>query len=178
MNHPIASVTPINLPIRRCAAADHPRILEIINSAAAKYRGVIPADRWHEPYMALEELQSEIAAGVVFLGCEIAGHLEGVMGIQPVKSVQLIRHAYVSPTAQRGGVGTRLIQHVISSTTAQLLVGTWAAATWAVAFYERNGFVLIPCQMTPTVLRMYWTIPDRQVETSVVLARPALPEKK
>lgn len=160
--------------MRRCESADHPRILQIINAAAEAYRGVIPPDCWHEPYMPAAQLERDIAAGVQFSGHEENGTLVGVMGIQRVKDVALVRHAYVWPGLQRAGVGTLLMKHLLTSTEGQILVGTWAAATWAISFYERHGFVLVGRERTPEVLRKYWTIPDRQIATSVVLARPSI----
>lgn len=149
-------------------------ILAIVNSAAEAYRGVIPDDRWHEPYMAASELDGEIAAGVEFWVYEADGVLAGVMGIQPVRDVDLIRHAYVRPGHQRRGVGGALLRHLRSETTRRMLVGTWAAAGWAIRFYRLHGFDLVPNERTPGLLRTYWTVPDRQIETSVVLANPPL----
>jgi GNAT superfamily N-acetyltransferase len=126
--------------------------------------------------MSLAELRHEISAGVAFLGCEIDGELVGVMGIQPVRDVNLIRHAYVRPDRQRHGVGAALIKHLLQQNSRQMLVGTWSAASWAIAFYQRNGFVLCSPTRTITLLRTYWTIPDRQIETSVVLANPPIDE--
>ncbi|HEY7453524.1 MAG TPA: GNAT family N-acetyltransferase [Thermoleophilaceae bacterium] len=146
-------------------------ILAIVNAAAEAYRGVIPADRWHEPYMPIEELDAELEAGVAFLGCELDGELVGVMGIQPVQDVVLIRHAYVSPERQRLGIGGALLEHLADSEPGPLLVGTWADAHWAIAFYERHGFELLARERSAELLRRYWTIPERQIETSVVLAR-------
>jgi N-acetylglutamate synthase-like GNAT family acetyltransferase len=163
-----------SLSMRRCVPSDHPQVLEIINAAAEAYRGVIPADRWHEPYMPEEQLEADIAAGIQFWICERHGEPVGVMGIQPVKGVSLVRHAYVRPDLQRSGVGTMLMNHLLDSASGQILVGTWAAATWAIGFYERHGFSLVSRDRTPALLREYWSIPDRQIETSVVLARPAL----
>ena len=145
-------------------------ILAIINDAAQAYRGVIPVDRWHEPYMPKDELTEEIADGVVFWVAEKAGHLSGVMGMQDKGEVALIRHAYVVPNMQRKGVGTALLHHVIRLTSKPILVGTWNAATWAVTFYQRNGFTLLPEADKNNLLRRYWSIPERQIETSVVLA--------
>jgi GNAT superfamily N-acetyltransferase len=159
--------------IRRCRHDERPAILAIVNAAAEAYRGVIPPDRWHEPYMPAAELDGEIAAGVAFWGYEADGALLGVMGIQPVGDVTLIRHAYVAPGRQRGGVGGALLEHLIATATQPLLVGTWAAAEWAIRFYERHGFVLVSPRRKAELLQTYWTIPDRQVETSVVLARPS-----
>jgi GNAT superfamily N-acetyltransferase len=161
--------------IRRCRDDDRETILAIVNSAAAAYRGVIPADRWHEPYMPAGELDHEIAAGVEFWGYEMDGMLVGVMGIQPVRDVDLIRHAYVLPGSQGHGVGGALIEHLRSLTTRPMLVGTWAAAEWAIRFYERHGFELASPAQKSALLTTYWTIPDRQIETSVVLANPPLP---
>jgi GNAT superfamily N-acetyltransferase len=159
--------------IRRCRDDERPAILAIVNAAAEAYRGVIPADRWHEPYMPAAELDAEIAAGVVFWGmADEDGGLAGIMGVQPVRDVHLIRHAYVAPDRQRGGVGGALLEHLLAGATRRMLVGTWAAATWAIAFYERHGFAAVAREEIAPLLRTYWSIPDRQIETSVVLARP------
>ncbi len=149
-------------------------MLQIINAAAEAYRGVIPADCWHEPYMPEDELAAEIAAGVAFWGYAAAERLLGVMGLQPGREVDLIRHAYVLPEAQRRGVGAALLAHLRARTTRPLLVGTWAAAQWAIRFYERHGFALVPPERKREILTRYWTIPERQIETSVVLANPAI----
>jgi GNAT superfamily N-acetyltransferase len=138
---------------------------------------VIPADRWHEPYMPREELDGEIAAGVAFWGYEADGELVGVMGIQSIGDVDLIRHAYVSPGSQRRGVGGALIEHFARSSTRRMLVGTWAAADWAIRFYRRHGFELVSRERGDRLLREYWSIPDRQIETSVVLASPSFDER-
>ncbi len=140
-----------------------------MNAAAEAYRGVIPADRWHEPYMSAEELDAELAAGVAFWGYDLDGELVGVMGIQSVGDVELIRHAYVSPGSQRHGVGSALLGRLTRSPTRPLLVGTWAAADWAIGFYRRHGFELVSPERKAELLRAYWTIPERQIETSVVL---------
>src|SRR3954471_11680631 len=129
--------------VRECAGEDRPAILAIVNAAAEAYRGVIPADRWREPYMPREELDEEIAAGVTFWGYEDDGALLGVMGVQPVRDVDLIRHAYVAPRAQRRGIGGALLEHLLRSRTRPILIGTWAAAQWAVDFYRRHGFELV-----------------------------------
>jgi GNAT superfamily N-acetyltransferase len=172
--------------IRPCTDADRGAMVAIINGAARAYAGVIPEDRYHEPYMPLEELCAEIDAGVRFWGLYehaegrdgvgegAAAGLAGVMGIQDVDDVTLIRHAYVRPDHQRAGVGGRLLARLVEMAAADepprpLLVGTWAAAWWAVAFYERHGFVLVTPEEKDRLLRRYWTIPERQVETSVVL---------
>ena len=162
--------------IRPCRAGEAAEILAIVNAAAQAYRGVIPADRWHEPYMSSEELAAEIASGVVFWGYESGGELAGVMGVQPVRDVDLIRHAYVAPASQRRGIGAALLAHLTRAPTRQLLVGTWAAAGWAVSFYERHGFELVGRERTAALLKAYWSIPDRQIATSVVLASPPLPD--
>jgi GNAT superfamily N-acetyltransferase len=162
--------------IRRCRDDERPTILSIVNAAAEVYRGVIPADRWREPYMPADELDREIAAGVVFWGYEDDGALLGVMGIQRVRDVDLIRHAYVSPGSQRRGVGSALVEHLARSATRRILVGTWAAADWAISFYRRHGFEQVSPERSAELLKRYWTIPDRQIETSVVLAKPPLDE--
>jgi GNAT superfamily N-acetyltransferase len=159
--------------IRRCRDDERQAILEIVNAAAVAYRGAIPADRWHEPYMPAAELDAEIAAGVEFWGYEGDDGLVGIMGIQPVQDVHLIRHAYVHPDRQRGGVGGALIDHLMRSTERRVLVGTCAAAEWAIAFYRRHGFVQVSPEEKTRLLRRYWDIPERQVETSVVLTAAA-----
>jgi len=156
--------------IRPCRDDERDAILAIVNAAAVAYRGVIPADRWREPYMPADELDEEIAAGVTFWGYEEAGSLIGIMGIQRVRDVDLIRHAYVVPDRQGQGVGGRLLEHIASSATRRMLVGTWAAAEWAIRFYRHHGFELLPREEGAALLRAYWSIPERQVETSVVLA--------
>lgn len=157
------------MQIRLLTQYDHPVIHEIINQAAEAYRGVIPADRWHDPYMSTEELQREIDAGVEFIGCEHDGTIVGVMGVQPVKDVVLIRHAYVRPEMQRHGIGRILLEHLLKLATTPVLIGTWASAEWAIRFYEKQGFELVPPHEAASLLRKYWTIPERQIETSVVL---------
>ncbi len=157
--------------IRRCAAADFDRILAIINDAAQAYRGIIPDDRWKDPYMPAEELADEIAAGIGFDGYEIDGTgLVGVMGVQPVEDVTLIRHAYVATAHRRSGVGSALLEGLLARQDRPVLIGTWAAAEWAVAFYRRHGFQTVPDPEKTRLLRRYWTVPERQIETSVVLA--------
>jgi GNAT superfamily N-acetyltransferase len=155
--------------IRPCRDDERAEILAIVNAAAEAYRGVIPADRWHDPYMAAEELDAEIAAGVAFWGYEAGGALLGVMGVQPVGDVDLIRHAYVRPGSQRRGVGGALLEHLARPATRRLLVGTWAAAEWAIRSYRRHGFEPVSHEEKDRLLKTYWTIPDRQIETSVVL---------
>ena len=159
--------------IRPCREDEREAIFRIVNAAAEAYRGVIPADRWHEPYMPMDELDVQIAAGVEFWAYEDDGELLGVMGIQPVRDVNLIRHAYVMPERQGRGIGGALLEHLLGVATRPMLVGTWAAAGWAIRFYERHGFQHVGEERTAELLREYWDIPDRQVETSVVLARRA-----
>jgi len=148
---------------------DRPAIEAIINEAAEAYRGVIPEDCWHEPYMSGAALRREIEAGVRFWGWEDAGALLGVMGSQRVRDVTLIRHAYVRTAAQGRGIGAALLKFLADQTAGALLVGTWAAAQWAIRFYERHGFRLTADEEKDRLLSTYWTIPDRQRETSVVL---------
>jgi GNAT superfamily N-acetyltransferase len=160
--------------VRALGDGDTGTILAIVNAAAEAYRGVIPADRWHEPYMDAAELRAELAAGVQFSAYEADGDIVGVMGIQPVRKVELIRHAYVLPAWQGRGVGRELMRHLLARVERQVLVGTWAAATWAIVFHERNGFRLVPEPAKALLLRAYWTIPERQADVSVVLAAPPL----
>ena len=160
------------MSIRPCRPDEHDRMLAIVNAAAEAYRGVIPADCWHEPYMTAPQLAREIAAGVAFWGYEADGALVGIMGIQHVRDVDLIRHAYVLPGNQGRGVGGRLLEHLRRSAMRPILVGTWADAVWAIRFYERHGFALVPPARKDVLLQEYWTITPRQVETSVVLASP------
>ena len=163
--------------VRRCHVEERERILEVVNSAAVAYRGVIPDDCWHEPYMPASELDHEIAAGVAFWGYDLDGSLIGVMGIQPVGEVDLIRHAYVMPGNQRHGVGAALLHGLQRLSTKPMLVGTWAAADWAIRFYQRHGFAPVGDELTPSLLRRYWSISDRQIATSTVLANPAWRER-
>ncbi|HEY3317107.1 MAG TPA: GNAT family N-acetyltransferase [Coriobacteriia bacterium] len=155
--------------IRACDEADFDTILAVVNEAAEAYRGVIPPDRWREPYMTADYLRSEIEAGVRFFCVEDQGEVLGVMGIQDVRDVTLVRHAYVRTTAQRRGAGGRLLAHLCDLTERPLLMGTWADATWAVSFYEKYGFKRVGRLETARLLRTYWDIPERQVQTSVVL---------
>ena len=161
--------------IRRCTAVDFDVIEAIINEAAQAYRGVIPADCWHEPYMARSDLLSEIAAGVNFWGWDEAGALIGVMGLQRVGDATLIRHAYVEPAHQGRGVGGALLRALASDASGTLLVGTWAAARWAIRFYERHGFQLLATEDKDRLLNTYWSIPWRQREAPVVLRLAASP---
>ena len=157
--------------IRVCIESDFKRIFEIINEAAHAYKGIIPEDRWHEPYMSFDELRKEIEDGVVFWGLEHDGQLLGVMGIQDKGEVTLIRHAYVLTLAQKMKIGTKLLKYLESLTEKPVLIGTWAVASWAISFYEKNGYVIVSEKEKNYLLRTYWLIPDRQVETSVVLAK-------
>jgi GNAT superfamily N-acetyltransferase len=158
--------------IRPCRDDERGAILTIVNAAAEAYRGVIPADRWHEPYMPAAALDAEIASGVAFWGCEVDGGLVGVMGVQRVRGVDLIRHAYVAPAHQGSAIGGALLEQLKRRSTRRTLVGTWAAAAWAIRFYERHGFALAGPERTAVLLKEYWTVPERQIETSVVLAWP------
>ncbi len=155
--------------IRSMRGPDLPAALAIVNRAAQAYRGVIPADRWRQPYMPARELRTEVAHGVRFRVAEENGRLLGIMGLQERGDVTLIRHAYVTPAAQGKGVGTRLLRELQGRTRKPLLIGTWADAAWAIAFYRRNGFRLTTRSEKDALLRRYWSIPERQVETSVVL---------
>ncbi len=176
------------MAIRPCTASDFEAMLAVINAAAVAYAGVIPADRYHVPYMPAEELREEIAAGVRFFGwfeADDRGGAEGgseklwgLMGVQDVGDVTLIRHAYVLPEHQGRGVGSRLLAHLMSLPQGPLLVGTWADAAWAVRFYERHGFRLVTPDEKDRLLRRYWRIPERQVETSVVLRHIASPSPR
>lgn len=156
--------------IRALDEADFADIHAIINDGAQAYRDVIPPDRWHDPYMSEAHLAGEIDAGVAFTGLAEDGRLVGVIGVQPVDDVTLIRHAYVRTARRRSGIGDRLMAAVLAGLQTPVLVGTWAAATWAVRFYEQHGFRLTDTETKTRLLRRYWTIPERQVETSVVLA--------
>jgi GNAT superfamily N-acetyltransferase len=158
--------------IRKCTQQDLSVMCEIINDAARAYKGVIPEDRWHDPYMPIEELKHEIDDGVEFWGYEEAGNLIGVMGLQDKGDVYLIRHAYVYTSSQRCGIGRELLRHLERMTEKPILIGTWADATWAIRFYEKNGYCLLSRSETDRLLKKYWKIPNRQVVTSVVLANP------
>jgi GNAT superfamily N-acetyltransferase len=155
--------------IRPCTDTDFPTIEAVINEAAQAYRGVIPADCWHEPYMTGSALKTEIEAGVNFWGWDESHTLIGIMGIQHVRDVILIRHAYVRTAHQGRGIGGVLLTFFVGQTTGPLLVGTWAAAEWAIRFYERHGFRLVSPAEKDRLLSTYWSIPSRQRETSVVL---------
>jgi N-acetylglutamate synthase-like GNAT family acetyltransferase len=156
--------------IRRCDDRDFEVTWAIINDGAQAYRGTIPEDRWTEPYMSREKLQHEIDDGVVFWGYEDAGNLLGVMGLQQVRDVTLIRHAYVRTSSQQHGIGAHLLSHLQHLAKGPVLVGTWTDAVWAIRFYERHGFQMVSKNEKDLLLKQYWSIPERQVETSVVLA--------
>jgi GNAT superfamily N-acetyltransferase len=156
--------------IRPCEARDFELLYEIINDGAQAYKGIIPEDRWKEPYMSTNELQHEMDEGVVFWGYEENQILVGVMGHQPVQDVTLIRHAYVRTAGQRRGIGAQLLSHMLELTSGPVLIGTWADAVWAIRFYEKHGFRMVRSEQKDQLLRRYWTIPERQMETSVVLA--------
>ena len=145
-------------------------IHDVINDGAQAYRGIIAPDCWHEPYMSRAELLSELASGVGFAGYEDAGALAAVMGLQDVQDVALIRHAYTRTSMQRRGIGAALLSHVRGRTARPVLLGTWSAASWAIRFYEGQGFRLVPREDTPALLRRYWRIPERQLDESVVMA--------
>ena len=155
--------------IRRCNREDFEEIYEIINDAAQAYRGVIPSDCWKEPYMSREELRREMESGIEFWGYEEEGRLMGVMGIQHVQDVTLIRHSYVRTAKRRQGIGGKLLSHLRKQTIRPILIGTWADARWAIRFYEKHGFKLVPPEEKDRLLRRYWSIPERQIGASVVL---------
>ncbi len=156
--------------IRRCNDGDFDPIWAIINDGANAYKGIIPEDRWTEPYMSRSELHHEIDDAVAFWGYEERGELVGVMGIQEVQDVTLIRHAYVRASSQKQGIGTYLLSHLQKLSSRPILIGTWADAVWAIRFYERHGFQIVDLQEKNRLLKTYWTVPERQIETSVVLA--------
>jgi N-acetylglutamate synthase-like GNAT family acetyltransferase len=158
--------------IRPCEDSAFETIYAIINDAAQAYRGIIPADRWKEPYMPREEMRHEIDDGVVFWGYEEDGELLGVMGIQDVKDVTLMRHAYVRTARRSQGIGGKILAVLREKTMRPVLIGTWAAAVWAIHFYEKYGFRLVSTKEKNRLLKKYWSIPERQVKTSVVLAEP------
>jgi N-acetylglutamate synthase-like GNAT family acetyltransferase len=156
--------------IRECAAADFEMIYQVINDAARAYKGVIPADCWKDPYMSREELRREIDQAVVFWGYEEGDALIGVMGLQHTQDVSLFRHAYVRTNRRNQGIGSKLLAHLRQQTQRPALVGTWADASWAIRFYEQHGFQRVSPKEKDRLLRQYWLISERQIETSVVLA--------
>src|SRR5436190_15310814 len=155
--------------MRKCTDEDFEEIFNIINDAAIAYKGVIPPDRWHEPYMSKEELKAEIEDGVQFSCYVDNDEIIGVMGIQDKVDVELIRHAYVRTKQRNKGIGTILLQELIRDSKKPILIGTWKAADWAIRFYEKHGFRLVDDGEKNRLLQKYWAIPDRQIETSVVL---------
>ena len=155
--------------IRSASDGDFDAIYSIINDAAIAYKGVIPQDRWHEPYMTREDLQAQLEDGVQFSCCMDNNEIVGVMGIQDKHEVNLIRHAYVRTQRRKSGIGSLLLLELMNSSTKPILIGTWKAAYWAISFYEKHGFSLVAEQEKNDLLKKYWVIPDRQVETSVVL---------
>jgi N-acetylglutamate synthase-like GNAT family acetyltransferase len=157
--------------IRRCGERDFVSIFEVINDAARAYRGIIPEDRYHEPYMPEDELRRQIEEGVDFWAYELSGGIAGVMGIQHVEDVTLIRHAYVRTVLRNKGIGGQLLGHLVSMTARPVLIGTWADAVWAIRFYEKHGFAKVSQEEKDRLLKRYWRIPERQVETSVVLRK-------
>jgi len=161
--------------VRCCSEQDFEVIWSIINDGARAYKGVVPMDRWKEPYMSAHELRTELEAGVTFWGYEESRVLEGVMGIQQVDDVTLIRHAYVRTDSQHRGTGGHLLSHLRTLARGPVLIGTWADATWAIRFYEKHGFHAVSPEQKELLLRRYWTVPDRQVETSVVLVDSTWP---
>jgi GNAT superfamily N-acetyltransferase len=158
--------------IRRCDDRDFELIWAIINDGALAYKGIIPKDCWTEPYMSSKQLQYEIDAGVVFWGYEESRTLVGVMGLQPVQDVTLIRHAYVRTSSQKRGIGTHLLSHLRELAKGPVLIGTWADADWAIRFYVKYGFQIVCAQEKDRLIRQYWIVTERQIETSVVLADP------
>jgi GNAT superfamily N-acetyltransferase len=158
------------MEIRECVDSDFDAIFRIINDAAQAYKGIIPEDRWHEPYMSRAQLAHEIGDGVRFWGMTSGSELVGVMGVQDKGEVCLVRHAYVRTAQRQAGIGTALLKHVRAMVTKPILIGTWADASWAIRFYVKNGFRVLSKEETRSLLHAYWSIPERQVETSVVLA--------
>lgn len=156
--------------LRPCTSADIEQIFTVINDGAEAYRGVIPADCWHEPYMPMADLQRELDAGVRFWCAEENGRIEAVMGIQDVLDVALIRHAYTRTSSQGKGVGGTLLAHLRTTTDRRILIGTWTAASWAIRFYEGRGFEVVPPEEKERLLNRYWTVSGRQIAESVVLA--------
>jgi len=167
---PLRTEHRINGTIRLCTDQDFDTIYLIINDAAQAYKAVIPADCWHAPYMSREELRAGIVSGIEFWGFELGGSLAGVMGIQPVQDVTLIRHAYVRTSHRRHGIGGQLLQFLLARINTPTLIGTWAAADWAIRFYQKHGFQLVTPEEKDRLLPKYWGVPARQIETSVVLA--------
>jgi len=159
--------------IRLCNNDEIEEVHRIINDAATAYKGHIPDDRYHEPYMTIDELNIEINDGVVLWVYEEEKKIKGVMGIQDKNEVSLIRHAYVRTHQRNSGIGTKLLAHLMELTEKPILIGTWAAADWAIRFYKKNGFELVASDEKVNLLKKYWNIPERQIETSVVLVNNA-----
>ena len=158
------------IEIRSATTHDFDTILDVINDGASAYRGVIPDDCWHEPYMSRDDLTDEVRAEVKFSLLETGNQIAAVMGLQDRDEVMLVRHAYTRTDQQGKGLGTRLLAHVRSHTAKPVLIGTWAAATWAIAFYQKHGFRVVSPDEKDRLLKRFWTVPERQIETSVVLA--------
>ncbi|RIX51435.1 GNAT family N-acetyltransferase [Paenibacillus nanensis] len=158
--------------IRKCSEQDVNEMWKIINDGAQAYKGIIPEDQYHDPYMSMDELLHEIESGVMFWGVEHDGELVGVMGLQDKGDVALIRHAYVRTVKRKGGIGTQLLRHIAALTEKPILIGTWEDAGWAISFYTKNGYTLVPQEKKKGLLQRYWQVSDRQIETSVVLASP------
>ncbi|HQO02311.1 MAG TPA: GNAT family N-acetyltransferase [Spirochaetota bacterium] len=164
--------------IRKVITTDFEEMLAIINDSATAYKGVIPDDCWHDPYMSREYLADEIGCGINFFGYESNGIMQGIMGIQDVGDITLIRHAYVRTKARNSGIGSALMEYLLPMAEYPVLIGTWADAVWAVRFYQKHGFAVVSHDEKEYLLRKYWNIPDRQIETSVVLAHEQYFAKK
>ena len=158
--------------IREYTKIDSSEILHVINNAASKYKGIIPDDCWHEPYMSEKELINELNDGVHMYGYHDNNKLIGVIGVQEVKDVILIRHAYTLTSYQSKGKGGILLEYLLKQNqNSRLLVGTWKNATWAIQFYKKFDFIIHTKDETALLLKKYWNIPTKQVENSVVLER-------
>ncbi len=152
--------------------SDNSKILYVINNAAARYKGIIPDNCWHEPYMSKQELVDELADGVHMFGYHLNNKLIGVIGIQKIKDVVLIRHAYTLTSYQGKGIGSALLEYLLKKNkNSRLLVGTWRNAAWAVRFYEKFDFILHTKDRSTLLLKRYWKIPSKQIKNSVVLER-------
>jgi N-acetylglutamate synthase-like GNAT family acetyltransferase len=160
----------ITIMIEQYTPADFQTVYDIINDASSAYKGIIPADRWHEPYMPEQELQEQLEDGIEFWCYKQNDEIVGVMGIQEKSDVTLIRHAYVRTTQRSLGIGSKLLSHLTTLTSKPVLIGTWADAEWAISFYQKHGFSLVEKELKNKLLNTYWSVPERQIETSVVLA--------